>query len=80
MSESTNEITVVLATNNRDKVREIKPLLEHIAPEISVHSLVDLQVNIEIEEKEKLKVDSLDKAKPSILQIVCDTMYIVYIV
>ena len=37
MSE-TKEITVVLATNNRDKVREIKPLLENIAPEVSVYS------------------------------------------
>ena len=31
---------------------------------------------MEIEEKEKLKVDSLDKAKPSILQIVCDTVWL----
>ena len=53
MSKSTNEITVVLATNNRDKVREIKPLLGNIAPEITVHSLVDLQVDIEIEETEE---------------------------
>ena len=53
MNKSTNEIIVVLATNNRDKVREIKPLLEDIAPEISVHSLTDLQVDIEIEETEE---------------------------
>ncbi len=66
MNPSANEITVVLATNNRDKVREIKPLLENIAPGISVHSLVDLQVAIEIEETEetlegnaKLKTDAV---------------------
>ncbi len=66
MSTSTHGITVVLATNNRDKVREIKPLLENIAPEINVYSLVDLQVNIEIEETEetlegnaKLKTDAV---------------------
>ncbi len=84
MSESTNEITVVLATNNRDKVREIKPLLEHIAPEISVHSLVDLQVNIEIEETEatlegnaKLKTDAvfnlLSDRFPSLITVADDT-------
>lgn len=53
MSESTNKMTVVLATNNRDKVREIKPLLENIAPEVSVYSLADLQADIEIEETEE---------------------------
>lgn len=66
MSTSTNEITIVLATNNRDKVKEIKPLLENISPEVNVHSLDDLEVNIEIEETEetlegnaKLKADAV---------------------
>lgn len=66
MSTSTNKITVVLATNNRDKVKEIKPLLENISPEINVRSLDDLEVNIEIEETEetlegnaKLKTDAV---------------------
>lgn len=54
MNNPTNTpIVVVLATNNKDKVKEIKPLLENIAPEITVYSLSDLQVDIEIEETEK---------------------------
>ncbi len=60
------QITVVLATNNRDKVKEIKPLLEDIGPGIHVFSLNDLQVDIEIEETEetlegnaKLKTDAV---------------------
>ena len=54
MNDPTNTtIAVVLATNNRDKVREIKPLLENIVPEITVYSLTDLQVDIEIEETEE---------------------------
>ena len=84
MSKSTNEITVVLATNNRDKVREIKPLLENIAPEITVHSLVDLQVDIEIEETEetlegnaKLKTDAvfdhLSERFPYLITVADDT-------
>ena len=54
MNNPTNTpIAVVLATNNKDKVKEIKPLLENIAPEITVYSLSDLQVDIEIEETEE---------------------------
>ncbi|MCW8796679.1 MAG: RdgB/HAM1 family non-canonical purine NTP pyrophosphatase [Chlorobium sp.] len=66
MRNVTSPITIVLATNNRDKVREIKPLLEHIAPHSSVHSLADLNVELEIEETEetlegnaKLKTDAV---------------------
>ena len=84
MSESTNEITIVLATNNRDKVREIKPLLENIAPDINVHSLADLQVDIEIEETEetlegnaKLKTDAvfnyLSDRFPCLITVADDT-------
>ena len=84
MSKSTNEITVVLATNNRDKVREIKPLLENIAPAITVHSLDDLQVDIEIEETEetlegnaKLKTDAvfdhLSERFPYLITVADDT-------
>ncbi len=60
------QITVVLATNNRDKVKEIKPLLEDIGPGIEVFSLNDLEIDIEIEETEetlegnaKLKTDAV---------------------
>ena len=84
MKESSSDITVVLATNNRDKVREIKPLLENIAPAISVHSLVDLKVDIEIEETEdtlegnaKLKADAvfnlLSDRFPSLVTVADDT-------
>ena len=79
-----DEITIVLATNNRDKVREIKPLLENIAPDISVHSLADLQVDIEIEETEetlegnaKLKTDAvfnhLSDRFPCLITVADDT-------
>ncbi len=84
MKESSSDITVVLATNNRDKVREIKPLLENIAPAITVHSLVDLKVDIEIEETEdtlegnaKLKADAvfnlLSDRFPSLVTVADDT-------
>ena len=53
MNEPANETTIVLATNNRDKVREIKPLLENIVPGTRVYSLDDLQADIEIEETEE---------------------------
>ena len=46
------EITIVLATNNRDKVREIKPLLERLAPGIRVWTLAELGAETEIEETE----------------------------
>ena len=84
MSESTNDVTVVLATNNLDKVKEIKPLLENISPEVNVHSLDGLEVNIEIEETEetlegnaKLKTDAvfnlLSDRFPSLVTVADDT-------
>jgi XTP/dITP diphosphohydrolase len=48
-----DEIVVILATNNRDKIREIKPLIESLGHGISVHSLDDLQTVIEVEETEE---------------------------
>jgi XTP/dITP diphosphohydrolase len=48
-----DEIVVVLATNNRDKIREIKPLLESLGHGITVRSLDDLQSAFEIEETEE---------------------------
>lgn len=84
MSESTNDITIVLATNNLDKVKEIKPLLENISPEVNVHSLDGLEVNIEIEETEetlegnaKLKTNAvfnlLSDRFPSLVTVADDT-------
>ena len=46
-------IVVILATNNRDKIREIKPLIESLGHGISVRSLDDLQTVIEVEETEE---------------------------
>ena len=60
------EITIVLATGNKDKVRELKPVLEGLASGISVHSLHDLGLDIEVEETEptlegnaRLKADAI---------------------
>jgi len=46
------EITIVLATGNKDKVRELKPVLEGLASGINVHSLHDLGLDIDVEETE----------------------------
>ncbi|NTW55383.1 MAG: RdgB/HAM1 family non-canonical purine NTP pyrophosphatase [Chlorobaculum sp.] len=46
------EITIVLATGNKDKVRELKPVLEGLASGISVRSLHDLGLDIDVEETE----------------------------
>jgi XTP/dITP diphosphohydrolase len=46
------EITIVLATGNKDKVRELKPVLESVAPGITVRSLRDLELDIDVEETE----------------------------
>ncbi len=46
------KITIVLATNNRDKVREIKPLLERLASGVYVRTLAELGAETEIEETE----------------------------
>lgn len=46
------KITIVLATNNRDKVREIKPLLERLAPDVHVRTPAELGAETEIEETE----------------------------
>jgi XTP/dITP diphosphohydrolase len=46
------EITIVLATGNKDKVRELKPVLEGLASGIHVRSLNDLGLDIDVEETE----------------------------
>jgi XTP/dITP diphosphohydrolase len=59
-------ITIVLATGNKDKVRELKPVLEGLASGIHVRSLHDLDLDIDVEETEptlegnaKLKADAI---------------------
>ncbi len=43
-------ITIVLATGNRDKVRELTPLLEEVSPLVQIRSFDDLGICPEIEE------------------------------
>ncbi|AOS82953.1 non-canonical purine NTP pyrophosphatase, RdgB/HAM1 family [Chlorobaculum limnaeum] len=47
-----SDITIVLATGNKDKVRELKPVLEALASGIHVRSLHDLGLDIDVEETE----------------------------
>lgn len=47
-----SDITIVLATGNKDKVRELKPVLEGLASGIHVRSLHDLGLDIDVEETE----------------------------
>ncbi|MEI7708814.1 MAG: RdgB/HAM1 family non-canonical purine NTP pyrophosphatase [Chlorobium sp.] len=59
-----NIITIVLATGNRDKVKELRPLLENISPLFKVTTLKELGVDIEIEETEEtLEGNALLKAR-----------------
>ncbi|EAT59991.1 RdgB/HAM1 family non-canonical purine NTP pyrophosphatase [Chlorobium ferrooxidans] len=57
-------ITVILATGNRDKVKELRPLLEDISPLITVTTLSELGAEVEIEETEEtLEGNALLKAR-----------------
>ena len=61
-AEST--ITIILATGNRDKVNEIRPLLENISPLFRVTTLKELEVEVDIEETEPtLEGNALLKAR-----------------
>ncbi len=63
-TETNNRITIVLATGNRDKIKELRPLLENISPLFNVFSLPELGVNVEIEETETtLEGNALLKAR-----------------
>ncbi len=63
-TETNNQITIVLATGNRDKVKELRPLLENISPLFNVVTLNELGVNVEIEETETtLEGNALLKAR-----------------
>ena len=59
-----NQIAIILATGNRDKVRELRPLLENISPLFRVFALHEIGVNVEIEESETtLEGNALLKAR-----------------
>ena len=49
---STEAIDIVLATGNRDKVRELKPVLEGIHPALRVRALFELGLEADVEETE----------------------------
>lgn len=51
-SGSKPSVAIVLATGNRDKVRELQPLLEGVSPYLKIHSLADLGLSPEIDETE----------------------------
>ena len=60
----TDTITIILATGNRDKVKELRPLLEHISPIITVVTLPELGVSVDVEETEEtLEGNALLKAR-----------------
>jgi XTP/dITP diphosphohydrolase len=61
---SENRTAIVLATGNRDKVKEMRPLLENISPSVDVFCLRDLGVEIEVDETEEtLEGNALLKAR-----------------
>ncbi len=57
-------ITIVLATGNRDKVRELRPMLKRISPAFRVATLCELGAEVEVEESEPtLEGNALLKAR-----------------
>jgi XTP/dITP diphosphohydrolase len=57
-------IIIVLATANRDKIKELRPLLETISPLFTVLTLDELGVEVEIDETEEtLEGNSMLKAR-----------------
>jgi XTP/dITP diphosphohydrolase len=61
---SDTTIAIILATGNRDKVKELRPLLEGISPLFRVSSLRELGEDVEIEETEDtLEGNALLKAR-----------------
>ena len=64
MTETTGTITVILATANRDKVKELRPLLENISPLFRVSTPGEFGLKAEIEETEEtLEGNALLKAR-----------------
>lgn len=49
---TTQTIPVIIATGNRDKIRELQPLLEGVSPLFCVLSLSDLDISADIDETE----------------------------
>ncbi len=59
-----NQIAIILATGNRDKIRELRPLLENISPFFRVFALHEIGVKVDIEETETtLEGNALLKAR-----------------
>ena len=59
-----NTITIILATGNRDKVKELRSLLENISPLFKVTTLKDLGIEVDIEETDQtLEGNALLKAR-----------------
>ncbi len=57
-------VTIILATCNRDKVKELRPLLEQISPLFNVATLHEIGVEVEIEEtEESLEGNAMLKAR-----------------
>ena len=52
MATGNQRVAIVLATGNRDKVRELRPMLEGISPVLEVLSLADLGLSPGIDETE----------------------------
>ncbi len=82
--ESAGTIDIVLATGNRDKVRELKPVLEGIHPAIRVRALFELGLEADIAETEqtlegnaRLKADAivslLESRLPRFIALADDT-------
>ncbi len=66
-----NRITIVLATANRDKVKELRPLLERISPLFNVVTLQELGVEVEIEETEETLEGNARLKARAIFDLLC---------
>ena len=67
-----NRITIVLATANRDKVKELRPLLEKISPLFNVMTLQELGVEVEIEETEETLEGNARLKARAIFALLCE--------
>jgi XTP/dITP diphosphohydrolase len=65
MPENTDKtITIILATGNPDKVKELRPMLENISPLFKVTTLNELGIEADIEETEQtLEGNAILKAR-----------------
>jgi len=67
-----NRITIVLATANRDKVKELRPLLESISPLFKVVTLQELGVEVKIEETEETLEGNARLKARAIFALLCE--------